>query len=208
MKRLSFFILLLLASIIICSCSGGGDDNGTQGGNGEITQDTPGKKQDTTRKDPSPEKPKTAPATGRNVTLKASADFTCSSNWTVRNKAWGLKPYSGTGTCTAPFPGKSGRYKVTLLIQAEFDGNSAYEVAINNRVIQAGVYPRSSDLGCSCPLDKWRTVCPDKNKSINCGSHKINKGDTISFKGSDDYPCGHDHGSYAKWHNITFTRID
>ena len=201
MKKLLLSALFLIVSLVIYSCGGGGDDAGTSGGSGEITSGD-------SSSNSSSSSSNSTTTVRRNITLNASSDFTCTSNWTVRDGAWGLKAYSGTGVCNAPFPGESGTYTVTLLIQTEFDGNPPYEVAINNRVIQAGIYPLSSALGCDCPLDNWTQVCPDLNRFIECGTHTIQTGDTISFKGSDDYPCGSEHGAYAKWHNITFRRVD
>ena len=147
----------------------------------------------------------TSPSIPTLVVLNAFNDFNCTSNWSNRDGALGLNAYSGSGSCSASFPGATGTYHVTLYIQTEYDGQSPYELSINNNVIASGHYPTSSSLGCDCPHETWSEDCPDRNDNINGGTHTINNGATITFKGSDDYPCGNDHGSYAKWQRIEFT---
>ena len=140
----------------------------------------------------------------RTVNLSAFSDFDCTPNWTVRDGAWGLAAYSGQGSCKAEFKGESGRYKLTLQVQTEFDGRPAYQVYIQGKLVRSGNYPLSSPLGCSCPLDSWGTVCPDQRVDLNLGVVQINKGDIIKFVGKEDFPCGGEHGAYAKWHGMKF----
>ncbi len=137
------------------------------------------------------------------ITMAARSDFSCSRGWKGRDGALGLKAHTGNGICHAGFPGESGNYRVTLTIQTEFDGQPKYYVAINGQQIYSGRYPLSSSLGCDCPLDDWRSVCPDRNETVNLGQHYLKKGDEVLFYGEESWDCG-DHGAYAKWHKITF----
>ena len=194
-------MVLLLASLLV-SCADDDDDDGgnSTGGTGVAETTTPASSE------PAPADP--AGGSGpTEVYLGASSDFSCTSNWENRDGAWGLAPHSGSGSCSASCPGTSGTYAVTLTIQTEFDGKSPYKVTINEQSIKSGTYPLSSSLACDCPLDSWRSKCPDKQVDVNCGTHTINNGDTIGFWGEDVYPCG-EHGSYAKWHGISFTPVN
>lgn len=143
------------------------------------------------------------------IFLDAFRDFKCTSGWTEREGALGRAAYSGSGTCSASFPGAPGKYKVTLQAQAEFDGSSPYSVSINGKTIKQGQIPYSEGrLICDCP-DPWRENCPDRVISIEAGVHEVNKGDNIGYFGSDTYPCGSDsHGAYAKWRGIDFTPVN
>lgn len=139
------------------------------------------------------------------VTLNAFGDFSCTSNWTNRDGALGLSAGSREGTCTAKFPGESGSYRISFLAQTEFDGASPYRIYINGQIVASGRYPYSTGtLYCACPLDRWHTVCPDRNITIDAGVHTINKGDVIKLYGAEDYGCG-EHGAYTKWHYMTFS---
>ena len=183
---------MILFGLIIVSCSGGGsDDGGTTGGNGVLTEGEA-----------------SAVNAAAKVTLNAFKDFTCTSNWTNRDGALGLKAYSGSGVCKANFPGVTGKYRMTVTIQTEYDGRPLYEVSINDKVVIAGMYPLSTSRGCDCPHETWDKDCPDRNQIIEAGVHIINNGDTIGFKGDDDYPCGTEHGAYAKWHRMEFTPVN
>lgn len=142
-------------------------------------------------------------ATAQAVTLSAFSDFNCTSNWTNRDGALGLETSSGSGTCQSKFPGVSGRYRITITIQTEFDGQPYYSLSINNQEISSGQYPLSSSLGCNCPIDDWRNVCPDKNVEIDAGVHTVSTNDIIKFYGEEQWNCG-EHGAYAKWHKISF----
>ncbi|NOY17147.1 MAG: hypothetical protein GXP23_09500 [Gammaproteobacteria bacterium] len=139
------------------------------------------------------------------VTLGAFKDFSCTSNWTNRDGALGLKAYSGSGTCQAKFPGVSGKYRLTLTVQTEFDGRPPYSVSINGVVVKSGTYPVSSSLGCSCPKD-WRSVCPDIDVDFDAGIHQVNTGDVIQFYGKEQFACS-GNGAYAKWHRIVFIPV-
>jgi len=147
------------------------------------------------------------------VSLDAFNDFLynggCDSLWEERDGAVGIKAYANAwGTCSSTFSGVDHEYTYTIVltVQTEFDGQSPYEVYINDTLIKSDVFPLSSSLGCDCPLDDWRTVCPDKDVDINLGDFTLKKGDVITFRGLDVYPCG-EHGSYAKWHGMTFTPV-
>ncbi|MCW5203349.1 MAG: hypothetical protein QTN59_20280 [Candidatus Electrothrix communis] len=148
----------------------------------------------------------TATTTSSTVVLEAFSDFSCSSGWTNRDGALGLSPHSGSGTCQATFPGAVGNYNVTITVQTEFDGTSPYALYINDAGAASGSYPLAPGCGSDCHPDDWRSQCPDRNVNIDAGNHKVSTGDVIKFYGAEDWNCG-DHGAYAKWHKITFTRI-
>ena len=192
--------MLIGLGFFLISCSGGGDDSGTTGGSGEA------------------ETSATIDSTGsenkadNNATVRSSNEvwldafmFSCTDNWTTRDGAQGLVAYSGSGSCVKSFPGEPGTYRLELVAVTEYDGESPYRISINGTTIKEGTYPLSSSLGCDCPTDQWRTVCPDRNEDINLGTHDLNTGDSIEFWGDDEYPCGQ-HGSYAKWLGIKATR--
>jgi len=140
------------------------------------------------------------------VIMNARSDFSCSSGWTIRDGALGLKAGAGSGTCHAAFPGESGTYRVVLTIQTEFDGQSEYSVALNGQMIHSSQYPLSSPLGCDCPKDDYQRVCPDKYVNVELGRHSLNKGAEVLFYGEEDWDCI-DHGAYCKWHKITFEPV-
>ena len=136
--------------------------------------------------------------------LDAFQHFQCTENWTNRDGGLGLKAGSGEGVCTASFPGYSGRYRVILMAQLEFDGSPKYNISINGSSIAAGEFPPSKGkVICDCP--NWRTNCPDRVVPIDAGRHEINRGDVIEFRGQEVYPCGEGHGAYAKWRELVFT---
>jgi hypothetical protein len=154
------------------------------------------------------------PEPAKAVNLSAFNDFFgkggCSSGWGIRDGAVTIKPYMHSWqSCKAIFTGveEPHTYNMILTIQTEFDGQSPYKVLINNKEIASGRYPLSSSLGCACPLDNWRYVCPDKVINLNIGKIILKKGDVIEFMGMDVYPCG-EHGSYAKWHGMSITPLD
>lgn len=183
MKQLRFLTILLLLGLFFMACSSGSsDDGGTTGGSGE-----------------------TETSTSTSDVWMDAHDFNCSGNWTDRDGQLGLEAYSGSGECSMTFPGTSGTYHVILYAVAEYDGESPYRVSINETTIEEGTYPLSSPLGCDCPIEEWRTVCPDKTETIDLGWRTINEGDTIGFWGDDVYPCG-SHGAYAKWEGIKFVK--
>jgi hypothetical protein len=141
------------------------------------------------------------------VRLNAFQDFDCSSEWTVRDGGWGLRAGSGSGTCTAAFPGLTGRYRVALMAQLEFDGSPNFKISVDGATIAAGSYPTSKgELMCSCP--NWRVNCPDRIVPIDAGVHEIRQGAAIEFFGQEVYPCGGSHGAYAKWRELVFTPAD
>ncbi|MCB2218235.1 hypothetical protein [Desulfofustis glycolicus] len=200
------FIALSLASLLLTSCDlfeDDDDDGGTSAGSGTVEQST-SKTADTTDTASTDSVTTTSQTTSSQISLNAFQSFSCTSNWSNRDGALGLTAHTGSGTCFTTFPGKSGSYQITLIAQTEFDGRSPYQISINDQVVSAGSYPLSSSLYCDCPLDQWYIVCPDRNVTIDAGIHAIKTGDKISFWGDQVYPCG-DHGSYAKWHGMTFT---
>lgn len=144
--------------------------------------------------------------TSSTVVMDASSDFSCTSNWTTRDGAWGLKARSDSGTCKGSFPGESGTYKITITVQTEFDGNSPYTLSINGTTIASGRYPLAPGCEGDCHPDDWHSQCPDRNRDLDAGTHTVSNGDVIRFYGEEDWNCD-DHGAYAKWHEITFTRI-
>ena len=62
------------------------------------------------------------------VFMNAFTDFACSPGWTNRDGALGRAPYSGSGTCEAPFPGPPGTYSVFLEAQTESDHDAAGKI--------------------------------------------------------------------------------
>ena len=145
-------------------------------------------------------------ANNTTVVLNAFTDFNCTGGWSNRDGALGLTAGAGSGTCDVAFPGGSGKYRVQVKIQTEFDGRPIYKVSINGNTIREGIYPTStSTVRCVC--DNWRVNCPDKNVVIDAGIHQIKTGDVIRFYGEEVYPCGK-HGAYAKWHSITLTPVN
>ena len=141
------------------------------------------------------------------VRLDAFRHFSCSSGWTNRDGGLGLRAGSGSGVCSAVFPGPSGRYRVELMAQLEFDGNPNFKISLERSPIAAGSYPMSKgELICDCP--NWRVNCPDRVVPIDAGVHEIRQGALIEFFGEEVYPCGGSHGAYAKWREMVFTRVD
>jgi len=215
-KIMRFLAILVVVGFLIAACSSSdSDDGGTTGGSGDTpapaaTADSSSKDDESSSKeDVKEEEAKEAkeeeedkPAVSSSKIWLDAFDWNCSSNWTDRDGALGLKAYSGSGTCKTEFPGAPGTYQLVLTAQTEFDGKSPYKLSINGNQVANGEYPLSSPLGCDCPTDDWRDVCPDRNRDIDLGSHELNTGDTLTFWGDDVYPCG-SHGSYTKWHGIT-----
>lgn len=144
-------------------------------------------------------------ATPTEVRLSASSDFNCTSNWTARDGAFGLKAHTGSGTCEVDFPGVSAKYKIKIKVQTERDGAPPYTVSIGGKTVASDTYPYATGrLACDCSYKK----CPDKDTSISIGTFQVNKEDTIEFWGDQVYPCGQNHGAYAKWHEMVFTPVD
>jgi len=140
------------------------------------------------------------------VRLSAFSNFTCTSNWTNRDGALGLAAGSGSGTCVAGFPGTTGKYRVELVAQTEYDGSPSYKISVNGNTAGSGRYPYSKgSLICSCP--DWHINCPDKNVNLDAGIHTIKTGDKIEFWGAEIYECDKSHGAYAKWHELVFTPV-
>ena len=115
-----------------------------------------------------------------------------------------LDAYTGSGTCTATFPGEDGNYSIVLHAQIERDGQPSYIISIDGADVSGGQYPLSDPRGCSCSYDE----CPDVQYNISADTHSVSYGSTIGFYGTEDFPCGSDHGAYAKWHGMTFTRVN
>jgi len=141
------------------------------------------------------------------VRLDAFRHFNCSSAWTTRDGGWGLRAGSGSGVCSTAFPGLSGRYRVALMAQLEFDGNPKFKISVDGATIAAGSYPMSKgELICDCP--DWRINCPDRIVPIDAGVHEIKQGAAIEFYAEEVYPCGGSHGAYAKWRELVFTPVN
>ena len=209
MNILKGLILILATSIFLVSC----DSGGSSGGGGETQATTTAQESDTqetntqeTEATAQAAEPKAATTVSNSsvIFLSSTSDFSCSSNWSPRDGALGLDAFSGNGTCTAPFPGQTGTYQIVLNAQIERDGQPSYLISIDGADVNGGRYPLSDPRGCGCSYED----CPDKNYDINAGTHTISNGSTIGFYGTEDFPCGGDHGAYAKWHGITFTRIN
>ncbi len=138
------------------------------------------------------------------IRLSAFTDFNCSKEWTNRDGGWGLRAGAGSGVCRVAFPGASGSYRVTLMAQLEFDGNPKFKIDVDGSTIAEGNYPMSmGKLICDCP--NWRVNCPDRIVPIDAGVHDIEQGASIEFVAAEVYPCGGNHGAYAKWHELVFT---
>ncbi len=182
MKYLALPLLLMLLFFSGCDLLDDDDDDSSDGGTEMVASES----------------------SSSTVVLEAFSDFSCSSSWTNRDGALGLTARTGSGTCKASFPGSSGTYRITITVQTEFDGNSPYALYINDAGAASGQYPLSYD--CGCEPDDWRSECPDKNVDLDAGTHNVATGDVIKFYGEEDWNCD-DHGAYAKWHKITFTRI-
>lgn len=213
MNKLRFLTILLMVGLFFVSCSDSSNDSGgTTGGSGEVnnaaaddaTNQDQASTDNTAPVEQAPPEP-AGPISSSQIWMDAFSDWSCGGKWTERDGALGLTAYSGNDSCKIEFPGESGTYQLVLAAQTEFDGQSPYRVSINGQTVAEGNYPWSSPLKCDCPLDDWRSVCPDQNTDIDLGTHNINYGDVIEFWGADDYPCGA-HGSYAKWHGITAYR--
>ena len=192
MKYLALPLILMLLLFSGCDLLDDDDDDDSSDGGTEVvaTNDSSA----------------TATTTSTTVVLDAFSDFSCSSGWTNRDGALGLSPHSGSGTCQATFPGASDNYRVTITVQTEFDGTSPYALYINDAGAASGRYPLAPGCENDCHPDDWRSQCPDRKHNIDAGSHSISTGDIIKFYGEEDWNCD-DHGAYAKWHEITFTRI-
>jgi hypothetical protein len=216
-KTFRFIALACGLGLILLSCGGDDGDGGTTGGSGETQStaavDTATDEQASAANDeqaPAANDESEAPtevqvSSSNNIWLDAW-DFNCGGNWADRDGALGLKPYAGPGSCSISFPGAAGTYNLTLTAVDEFDGRSPYRVSINGATIKEGTYDLSSPLGCECPLDNWRQVCPDRSQYIGLGRHNLKPGDVIEFWGDDVYPCG-EHGAYAKWLGIQADKI-
>lgn len=210
MKAFKFLIVLFVLSFFYISCSDSSDDSGTTGGSGETEaaaskEDSSAAVEEATKEEEEEEEEEPASVNNSSEIFLDAFKFACSGNWTDRDGALGLAAYSGSGSCETAFPGEAGNYQLILKAQTEYDGKSPYELSINGTKVAGGEFPLSSPLGCDCPHDDWRDVCPDRNTDINLGTYALNPGDIIKFWGSDEYPCG-SHGSYAKWHGIEAIR--
>ncbi len=143
---MKFILLCTLTTILLitsgCDLLDDDDDGSSSGGTENVTTASTANPQ----------------ASAQAVTLSAFSDFNCTSNWTNRDGALGLEAGSGSGTCQTEFPGVSGRYRITITIQTEFDGQPYYSLSINNQEISSGQYPLSSSLGCDRPKDGYTFI--------------------------------------------------
>ncbi|MFC1681943.1 hypothetical protein ACFL1S_09290, partial [Pseudomonadota bacterium] len=79
-----------------------------------------------------------------------------------------------------------------------------FRIEVDDTLIAAGSYPMSmGELICDCP--NWRVNCPDRIVPIDAGVHEIRQGALIRFVAAEVYPCGGNHGAYAKWHELVFS---
>jgi len=192
MKYLALPLILMLLLFSGCDLLDDDDDDSSDGGTEVVATDDSSSA--------------AAAASSSTVELNAFSDFNCTSNWSNRDGALGLTARTGSGTCQAAFPGASGSYRITITVQTEFDGNSPYALYINDNGAASGSYPLAPGCENDCDPDNWRSQCPDRKKNLDAGTHSISQGDIIKFYGAEDWNCS-DHGAYAKWHKITFTRI-
>lgn len=210
MRTFRFLALMCVLSLFFLSCGDSDDGGGTTGGSGEAepaaaAEASSGDSAESPPEEAAPAAETATVSTSNNIFLSAW-DFNCGSNWSNRDNAVGLNPYTGPGSCSISFNGQEGSYNLTLSAVNEFDGKSLYRVSINGATIGEGEYDLSSPLGCDCPLENWREVCPDRTQYIALGTHNLKPGDVIEFWGDDVYPCG-EHGAYAKWLGIQADRI-
>lgn len=212
-KVIRSIVVIAFLGFFLASCSGGSDSNdsgGTTGGSGEnqtaATQEDSQANVDTAEEEQreEPEEEQASVVSSSNIFLDAF-DFNCSSNWGNRDGAVGIKAYTGSGTCQESFPGEAGTYQLVLKAVTEYDGRSPYKFSINGTQVANGEYPLSNPLGCDCPHDEWREVCPDRDRDIDLGTYTLNPGDILELWGDDVYPCG-SHGSYTKWRGIEAIR--
>jgi hypothetical protein len=204
-----FLVIAVFLLFFFNSCGGGSDSDdsgGTTGGSGE-TKTAAVQEDSSASEEESKEEPKeetTPVVSSANIVLDAFG-FNCSSNWGNRDGALGIKAYTGSGTCRKSFPGEPGTYQLVLKAVTEFDGESPYKFSINGTQVANGEYPLSSPLGCDCPKEDWREVCPDRDRDIDLGTYTLNTGDILELWGDDVYPCG-GHGAYTKWRGIEAIR--
>ena len=201
-RILKALIVLCITGIFLVSCDSGSDSGGTTGGGGETSTQTTTENKSTSAAS-EPESTNTVTSASK-IFLSATSDFACSSNWSYRDGAMALDAYTGNGTCKASFPGETGTYKIVLNAQLERDGQPSYIISVDGVDVNGGRYPLSAPRGCNCSYQD----CPDKNYDIGAGTHTISNGSTIGFYGTEDFPCGSGHGAYAKWHGMTFTRVN
>jgi len=209
-RTLRFIAFTCVLSLFLLSCGDDDDGGGTAGGSGETAESLAAADSSSADEAAAPvEEAETLSepqvVNSNNIWLNAW-DFDCGDNWSDRDGAVGLNPYTGPGSCTISFPGAEGTYNLTLSAVNEFDGKSLYRVSINGVTIGEGEYDLSSPLGCECPQDNWRQECPDRTQYIGLGKHNLKPGDVIEFWGDDVYPCG-EHGAYAKWLGIQADKI-
>ncbi len=204
-NSLLYISLISLFLLTGCDYFSGSDSGQSSGGTETVTTAVVDNSQSPPPPD-SPSQPEQETPTATSVTLSAFSDFDCNSNWATRDGAIGLVANSGSGSCQAVFQGVSSKYRVTITVQTEFDGRPHYILYINGETIASGRYDLSNALACDCPLDDWRSVCPDKKMELNAGTHTIAKGDIIKFYGQEDWECD-EHGAYAKWHGISFEPV-
>lgn len=101
------------------------------------------------------------------------------------------------------FPGKTGRYKIELGAVLERDGAPAYRVLAGGAILGEGEYPYAcGTLMC----EATREACPDRAVYIDLGEHLIRGEVRIQVWGRSDYPCSPEHGSYARWYELRFTK--
>lgn len=206
MRVFRVLMLIVFLGFLLTSCSGGSDDGGTTGGSGE-TQAAATKEDSSSTVETAEEESQeeSASVVSSSEIFVDAFDFNCSSNWGDRDGALGIKAYTGSGTCQTAFPGEAGTYQLVLKAVTEYDGKSPYKFSINGTQVANGEYPLSSPLGCDCPHDDWREVCPDRDRDIDLGTYSLNPGDILELWGDDVYPCG-SHGSYTKWRGIEANR--
>ena len=192
MQILAKFLLLYLSAVFITSCS---DDTSASG------DDTSASGDDTS--DSSSETPQIT------IRLNAFKDFSCTNNWTNRDRGLGLVANSSEGTCKTTFSGVNGKYKIVFRAQTEFDGTPKYKISVNGVTTASGKYPYSTGvLTCDCfgNLNKWRTNCPDVIVDLTGGTVDLVNGDVIQVWGKEVWHCG-THGAYAKWKGVNLVPV-
>lgn len=117
-------------------------------------------------------------------------------------RSWGIRgsgsPESGK-IWFASFPGKSGRYEVTLNAILEQDGSPPLRLSANDEVLTES----------RLPYLKGRKDCAARGAvgTFSLGTHEITQGSKISLWAESTYECG-EKGAYMLWDKLVFRAVD
>ncbi|MBD3393103.1 MAG: hypothetical protein GF418_13360 [Chitinivibrionales bacterium] len=145
-------------------------------------------------------------AASAQVTLGAMDFDGKDSEWTDRS---GGTPYTcmglnGTGSSIDgdiwwnSFPGETGRYRIYLQAILETDGNSPYKIFVGGTLVASSSYPFYGGGDKDCGATAY------EESDLDCGVKEISQGDEIRMWAQSVYPCGSDHGQYARFTGIRF----